>query len=39
MLLTNDRPLLPLNVQSGRDSYPDLGQLKEAIAGLCGRLY
>lgn len=39
VVLTNDRPLIPLNVQSGQDRYPDLGQLKQAIAGLCGHLY
>ncbi len=39
VVLTNDRPLIPLNVQSGQDRYPDLDQLKQAIAGLCGRLY
>jgi indolepyruvate ferredoxin oxidoreductase, beta subunit len=39
VVLTNDRPLMPLNVQSGQDRYPDLGQLKAALAGLCGRLY
>ncbi|MFH1033589.1 MAG: indolepyruvate oxidoreductase subunit beta [Pseudomonadota bacterium] len=39
VVLTNDRPLMPLNVLTGQDRYPDLGRLKEAIAGLCGRLY
>ncbi len=39
VVLTNDRPLLPLNVISGANRYPDLGELKAALAGLCGRLH
>jgi indolepyruvate ferredoxin oxidoreductase beta subunit len=39
VVLTNDRPLTPLNVQIGQDRYPEMGQLRQAIAGLCGRLY
>lgn len=38
-VLTNDRPLPPLNVISGQDQYPPVDELREALAGLCGRLY
>lgn len=39
VVLTNDRPLMPLNVLTGQDKYPALDELKAALEGLCGRLY
>jgi indolepyruvate ferredoxin oxidoreductase beta subunit len=39
VVLTNDRPLYPINVISGADAYPDPAELKKALAGLCARLY
>ncbi len=37
-VITNDRPLIPLNVASGANKYPDLETLRQAIAELSGRL-
>jgi indolepyruvate ferredoxin oxidoreductase beta subunit len=39
VVITNDRPLLPINVISGQSRYPDSGELKSALAELCGKLY
>jgi indolepyruvate ferredoxin oxidoreductase beta subunit len=38
-VITNDRPLLPINVASGANRYPDLGDVKDALTELSGRLY
>jgi len=39
VVLTNNRPLYPINVISGADAYPDPAELKTALADLCARLY
>ncbi|MEW5911153.1 MAG: 2-oxoacid:acceptor oxidoreductase family protein [Thermodesulfobacteriota bacterium] len=39
VVLTNDRPLLPLNVIAGTDRYPDLAELKQALSENCAKLY
>ncbi len=38
VVITNDRPLLPINVISGQSSYPDLADLKAALGQVAGRL-
>lgn len=38
VVVTNDRPLLPINVISGQSNYPDLEELRSALAELSGRL-
>jgi len=39
MVLTNDRPLMPVNVIAGASNYPDLSELKAALENLSARLY
>ncbi|MCB2188079.1 MAG: indolepyruvate oxidoreductase subunit beta [Deltaproteobacteria bacterium] len=39
VVLTNDRPLPPLNVISGADEYPPLDRLKAALEETAGRVY
>ena len=39
VVLTNDRPLMPLNVIAGVNAYPELDELKNAIIELSSRLY
>ena len=39
VVLTNDRPLKPLNVLIGQDRYPGLEELKASLQSLCGKLY
>jgi indolepyruvate ferredoxin oxidoreductase beta subunit len=39
IVLTNDRPVHPINVISGTNSYPDLDRLKDAIDELAARVY
>ncbi len=39
VVLTNDRPLRPLGVLAGEQSYPEPEELKATLAGLCARLY
>lgn len=39
VVLTNDRPLMPIGVIAGDTAYPEGRELKQAIAGLCGKLY
>jgi indolepyruvate ferredoxin oxidoreductase beta subunit len=39
VVITNDRPLLPINVISGQSRYPKAEELKAALGELCGRLY
>ncbi|MCA1905057.1 MAG: indolepyruvate oxidoreductase subunit beta [Desulfarculus sp.] len=38
-VITNDRPLPPLGVLAGQERYPTPEELKNTLAGLCGRLY
>lgn len=37
--LTNSRPINPAGVLLGRDKYPDLGDLREAIESLCEKAW
>lgn len=39
VVLTNDRPLLPMAALAGESPYPDSAELRATLAGLCGRLY
>ena len=39
VVLTNDRPLYPLNVISGADAYPDVTEIKQALEELTAKLY
>ena len=39
VVITNDRPQLPLNVISGEAAYPELPEFKDALTRLSGRLY
>jgi indolepyruvate ferredoxin oxidoreductase beta subunit len=39
IVLTNDRPLLPVNVIAGASKYPDLNELKAALQELSAQLY
>lgn len=39
VVLTNNRPLMPVNVIAGANSYPGLDELKAALQDLCSRLY
>lgn len=39
VVMTNDRPLLPINVIAGENNYPGLDALKESLQALSGELY
>jgi indolepyruvate ferredoxin oxidoreductase beta subunit len=39
IVLTNDRPIHPINVIAGKDSYPDLKRLRSALEELAARVY
>ncbi|ADK84255.1 Indolepyruvate ferredoxin oxidoreductase [Desulfarculus baarsii DSM 2075] len=39
LVLTNNRPLLPINVISGEQKYPPLDELRQALGELSGRLH
>ncbi|KMY67771.1 hypothetical protein AAU61_07780 [Desulfocarbo indianensis] len=39
VVLTNDRPLMPVNVIAGANRYPDMADLQAVLAELSSRLY
>ena len=39
IVLTNNRPLMPVNVIAGADKYPDLDELKASLQKLSHHLY
>ena len=39
VVLTNDRPLRPLGVLAGEQTYPEPEELRATLEGLCARLY
>ncbi|MBU0514508.1 MAG: 2-oxoacid:acceptor oxidoreductase family protein [Proteobacteria bacterium] len=39
IVLTNDRPVHPINVIAGRETYPDLDRLRSALEELSAKVY